>query len=505
MLSRATVPVHTSNSYIPPYNAVRVPARIPSGWNTRESFVRNFEEAGRPMPDIPGLSCLVEEETSGRQPILRKGTRHAPILLKPKILTALLASMATPPPPAGTGEPDINHGPRLFAATAVVTIFALVAVCTRLWVRKVMIKSVGWDDVFMVAAMILSLVAEGLTIADVYYGAGRHAAYLTDPDKHSYGLFLNFVSQPFYLVGVVLVKVSIGLFLVRITPSVFFNRFIWSMQAFMCIYTTIALITIFTQCRPLSVIWDHTVTEAICFTPLGLRACAYFNAACGIFADLVFALIPIPMLWNVRINTQVKAALFGILSLGLLYVKFFLDYSGHDVTLEERANMTCIYSATAACIVKVVYLTSYGKYNDFLWDSVDITIWTSCELNIGIFAASIATLKPLFRATFRGSSLSKGYTNGTKDQRSMDKSGFVKHISNHQGENKIGDGSRSHDDDFEMYGNVVTTNKKRGVTDMDSESQEIILPFQNPGIMKTTQVNVSVSDVRTKKYYDDAA
>lgn len=62
--------------------------------------------------------------------------------------------MATPSPPGGIGEPDIDRGPRLFAVTAVVTILALVAVLTRIWVRRFIIKSVGWDDLFMLAAMV---------------------------------------------------------------------------------------------------------------------------------------------------------------------------------------------------------------------------------------------------------------------------------------------------------------------------------------------------------------
>jgi hypothetical protein len=136
----------------------------------------------------------------------------------------------------------------------------------------------------------------GLVIPSAYYGTGRHAYYL-DPATESYGLYLNFISQPFFLVGVVLVKVSIGLFLLRLTPSQFYHRFIWCMQAFMAIYTTVAMgkhpvrranynsielmyftVTILTQCRPLNVIWDSSVKNAVCFSPLGLRASAYFNA-----------------------------------------------------------------------------------------------------------------------------------------------------------------------------------------------------------------------------------
>lgn len=372
----------------------------------------------------------------------------------------------------GFGEPDISYGPRLLTATLVLTVAAFLSVTARMWVRKIIIKSVGWDDYFICGAMLLSLISEALTIADVSYGAGRHAAYLTDVSKHSYGLYLNFISQPFFLVAVILVKVSVGLFLLRLTPSQFFHRFIWSMIGFMAMYSTVALITILTQCRPMHFLWDATGTvKAVCFSPLGLRACAYFNATCGIFADFVFALLPIPMLWSVKINMRVKIALFCILGLGLF--------------------------ATAACIVKVVYLSSYGSHGDFLWDTVNITIWTSCELNVGIFAASIATLKPLFRATFFGTTFGSGGYVSSKDK-SLDKSGFVKHISNSRGTSKVG-GTPSKDDGFEMYGSVITASGKRGRIDIDNESEESILPLQNPGIMKTTQVNVSVNEMRMQR------
>lgn len=213
------------------------------------------------------------------------------------------------------------------------------------------------------------------------------------------------------------------------------------------------------------------------------------------------------MLWHVRINTRVKIALLGILALGLLYVESLLACRKHNITQEVHANKTRLCSATVACIVKVIYLTSYGKYNDILWDSVNLTIWTSCELNIGIFAASIATLKPLFRVTFQGSSLGRGFNN-SRDQKSADKSGFVKQINNHQEGGKGNGGSRSdsRNGGFEMYGNAIPTSMKGSVMDigMDNESQEeIFLPLQNPGIMKITQANVSISGARrTKGGYD---
>jgi hypothetical protein len=60
-------------------------------------------------------------------------------------------------PLAGYGGPDINRGPMILASTGVVTAFAFIAVVLRMYVRAVIIKSVGWDDKIIVMAMVSSL------------------------------------------------------------------------------------------------------------------------------------------------------------------------------------------------------------------------------------------------------------------------------------------------------------------------------------------------------------
>ena len=54
-------------------------------------------------------------------------------------------------------------------------------------------------------------------------------------------------------------------------------------------------------------------------------------------------------------------------------------------------------SACIAGIIKITILPSYGRTNDFLYDSAGLTIWTTTELNVGILASSIPPLKPLYR------------------------------------------------------------------------------------------------------------
>jgi hypothetical protein len=63
-------------------------------------------------------------------------------------------------------------------------------------------------------------------IPEVNHGAGRHWQYIQPPENVTKGLHLNFVTQPLCLVALCLTKVSVGLFLLRLTPSVRFRYFV---------------------------------------------------------------------------------------------------------------------------------------------------------------------------------------------------------------------------------------------------------------------------------------
>jgi hypothetical protein len=82
------------------------------------------------------------------------------------------------------------------------------------------------------------------------------------------------------------------------------------------------------------------------------------------------------------------------------------------------------HSATVAALIKVTFLSSYGKTGDWLWDSRNLTIWTVIESNIGILAGNLPCLKPLFRAV-----LGSTYGRGTR------KSSFGHHLSRAYGGN----------------------------------------------------------------------
>ena len=123
-----------------------------------------------------------------------------------------------------------------------------------------------------------SLSGMAVVLAEVHYGAGRHAAYLT-PAIVRTGLKLNFVTQPMYLWGNTFTKISISLFILRLTPAIEYRWFLWGMITFMSVYTTVFFVTILLSCTPIWAVWDLSV-KAKCFSPANLLALAYLNV-CG--------------------------------------------------------------------------------------------------------------------------------------------------------------------------------------------------------------------------------
>lgn len=65
-------------------------------------------------------------------------------------------------------------------------------------------------------------------IPEVAHGAGRHLVYLDPPEVATTGLHLNFATQGIYLWAIGLVKISIGLFLIRFATSKGYKIFIWT-------------------------------------------------------------------------------------------------------------------------------------------------------------------------------------------------------------------------------------------------------------------------------------
>ncbi|GKZ90217.1 hypothetical protein AnigIFM59636_001897 [Aspergillus niger] len=270
----------------------------------------------------------------------------------------------------GAGLPDVSQAPQILAATSITTAFALLTVLARMYVRVFFIRNVGLDDYIMVLTMALSLAGFAVIIPEVIYGAGRHTVYVEN--TASIATHLNFATQGIYMWAIGLVKISIGLFLLRFAPRRGYKIFIWVVIVIMLLYTMICFLTLMFECKDIRTIWDENV-KSQCFTSTQLLELSYTNTGLNILTDIIFAILPAIML-----------------------------------------------RACAAAIVKLSVLPNYGRTGDLLWDYSTLTIWVVVESNMGIIAGSLPTLKPLFKqilGTYGSQSKTRRYTYGSKQYR----------------------------------------------------------------------------------------
>lgn len=131
---------------------------------------------------------------------------------------------------------------------------------------------------------------------------------------------LNFITQPIYLAGICMVKISVGFFLLRIAVRPMFRRLIISIMGqlnmaphththmttmadlgvtvFMGFYTFGCILTVLLQCTNIHMMWDPTA-KGTCWTVTQIKILGYLNAALNMVTDLAFS-IGIPVRLNLK-------------------------------------------------------------------------------------------------------------------------------------------------------------------------------------------------------------
>jgi hypothetical protein len=70
-------------------------------------------------------------------------------------------------------------------------------------------------------------------------------------------------------------------------------------------------------------------------------------------------------------------------------------------------------SGSTATIVRLPFIQGLNDVNDFLYSTIDVAIWSTCETGIGLATSATATLRPLLRQVF-GEHLSSNGVSTTK-------------------------------------------------------------------------------------------
>ncbi|UNI24555.1 hypothetical protein JDV02_010290 [Purpureocillium takamizusanense] len=266
-----------------------------------------------------------------------------------------------------TGEGP-NRGPELLAVNIFFCVLAGVIVLLRCYSRAALIKGFGLDDWLMILSTLFFLAYCVMSNLGVKHGTGQHQGSLAKEDIKQATMYWWFC-YIFFSLTMITSKVSFAWFLLRITTTRSHSLIIYG--ASLC--TVVAggvffFVTLF-QCNPISSYWDKD-QGGHCLNMNIIMALAYLYSVFSVITDFTFAILPGFIIWHLKLKTRARVALIGLVVMGC--------------------------AASSAVVVRCGYLVRF-KDPDFLWATTDIAIWSTVEMGLAISAASLATLRPLFK------------------------------------------------------------------------------------------------------------
>lgn len=154
--------------------------------------------------------------------------------------------------------------------------FSAILVVLRVWVRTRIIKSWGWDDPFIILALLCATINTALATMAFYYGTGRHAIDLS-PYQQIQSTKYNWLSQGFHVMSTNWGKVSVALFMLRISHRAKHHRpAMWTGIAVLSIINVVCVYTIYGQCTPTSRLWASDM-DGSCWDPNIQKNYAFFQ------------------------------------------------------------------------------------------------------------------------------------------------------------------------------------------------------------------------------------
>ncbi|KAG9670474.1 hypothetical protein KCU99_g6184, partial [Aureobasidium melanogenum] len=250
-----------------------------------------------------------------------------------------------------------NKGPTLLVLTCILTSLAIITTGLRCWVRWGN-RQLGFDDGAMVLTTGLAVARMCIQIVSVRYGNGKHRDFVSEHDYQTINM-LTWYTQVLLFPTICLMKVSICILILRIKDTRTLRCILGIVITGLILTNFECLVVLLAECSPLKAYWDGT----------SATHCWPAKVPYAVATDLVCTVLPIHVVWNVKIPLSTKAAVCGLMSLGLV-----------------------------ATICSAIRAASLGTTTDDLSYAYCIAaIWANTELLLGIIAANLALSRSIYK------------------------------------------------------------------------------------------------------------
>ncbi|KAL2038022.1 hypothetical protein N7G274_009242 [Stereocaulon virgatum] len=258
----------------------------------------------------------------------------------------------------------------IIVPNVVFIVAAMVAVILRFESRRIARIELKADDWWIAGGLILTTAFIISYSMSVKYGMGKHAILITDAKGFT---ITAICGEAFYNVSIIAIKPPTPSLYRRIFPQSWFKRVLIVLGGFVVAYSLTQLCVDIFQCVPISSAWDRS-ENAKC-VPFG----SFIMTMCiiNIVTDVIMLVLPMPLLWKLRVSTPRRWMLMIMFSFG---------------------GLVCVIS-----IVRLFYVRKVGS-TDPSYDDVDSATISAVECCVGIICACLPTYRPLWNRYGGGSS-----------------------------------------------------------------------------------------------------
>ncbi|TGJ80313.1 hypothetical protein E0Z10_g8459 [Xylaria hypoxylon] len=277
-----------------------------------------------------------------------------------------------PPGPTYVTVVPVELSFRLFVASVIITFIVLVTLVLRVVSRSYIALKLGWDDALVFVASIFAFGQTVLFALLVFGGLGHHAYTVPPPNQFSIPKIL-FSFELFHIISLNLGKLSALFFYLKLFNSKSIARITkWCIVA-VSLGTVGLVLWQFLFCHPLSKMWEWDGLETCGDRqPLYVAVCVW-----SIFTDLLVLVVPLPIIWRLKMERSQKLRLSWLFAAGL--------------------------SVTATSIIRLAYIVTINYHDDFSFHSVPSTFLAFLEPQETILCVSLPMLYSFFAKLWPGS------------------------------------------------------------------------------------------------------
>ncbi|KAH8880093.1 hypothetical protein GQ53DRAFT_755429 [Thozetella sp. PMI_491] len=227
----------------------------------------------------------------------------------------------------------------------------------------------------MIVITILFIVFE---VLGQYAGAIAFGVDLWTVDEATLtqALKVFFIDESFYLVVLVLSKISVCFFYLRVFPNRWLRMAVYGVMAWVGLSGIIILFMQIFQCMPIDYNWNGWKGGYGAYHCLNVNLLAWVSAGLSIVQDVVILALPLPILFQLNTTWQSKLAIIFMFSLG-------------------------IFTVITSCI-RLRSILMFGSSVNPTWDYSDALIWTGLELSVSMIVISLPAIRALLARTVPG-------------------------------------------------------------------------------------------------------